>query len=199
MKSDEHATQAAQHPGRADATDAPLEQETPRQGRTRKAPSEAIHCKRFIRRLQTDNVLTALMAFSDRDLQSNLRTWDLACEVYTTEQLAQIFDEMVKSGDYSLGRLAGELMLSFDRLRDPAPDMEFPSVAAACAAVKREAKVRLAKGDYHWVMPNPEQGYLSHRGEGHGWDAMTLALFDRMIEDKLPRALDLRFAGDLGL
>lgn len=199
MKSDEHATQAAQHPGGADATDAPLEQEAPRQGRARKAPSEAIHCKRFIRRLQTDNVLTALMAFSDRDLQSNLRTWDLACELYTAEQLTQIFDELVQSGDYSFGRLTQELMGSFDRLRDPDPDMDYPSVAAACAAVKREASARLAKGDHHWAMLDPETGRSPHRGEGHGWDEMTVALFDRMLDDKLPRALDMRFAGDLGL
>ncbi|MGC3892740.1 hypothetical protein [Pseudomonas urmiensis] len=199
MESDEHATLAAQHPPGMDVADAALEQQAPRQGRTRKAPSEAIHCKRFIRRLQTDNVLTALMAFSDRDLQSDLRTWDLACEVYTNEQLAQIFDELVQSGDYSFGRLTEELMGSFDRLRDPDPDMDYPSVAAACTAVKHEAKARMAKGDHHWARLDPETGRSPHRNEGHGWDAMTVALFDRMLSDKLPRALDMRFAGDLGL
>jgi len=199
MESDEHATQAAQHPGRVDAADAALEKQTPSQGGTRKASSEAIHCKRFIRRLQTDNVLTALMAFSDRDLQADLRTWNLACEVYTTEQLAQIFDELVQSRDYSFGRLTEELMGSFDRLRDPDPDMDYPSVAAACTAVKREAKARMAKGDHHWAMLDPETGRSPHRNEGHGWDAMTVALFDQMLSDKLPRALDMRFAGDLGL
>ncbi|QYX55022.1 hypothetical protein K3F44_12395 [Pseudomonas sp. S07E 245] len=199
MESDEHATLAAQHPSGVDAADAAFEPRALRQGRTRKAPSEAIHCKRFIRRLQTDNVLTALMAFSDRDLQADLRTWDLACEVYTTEQLAQIFDELVQSGDYSFGRLTEELMSSFDRLRDPDPEMHYPSVAAACTAVKREAKARLAKGDHQWARLDPETGRSPHRHEGYGWDAMTVALFDRMISDKLPRALDMRFAGDLGL
>jgi len=199
MESDEYATQAAQHPGGVDVADAALEKQAPRQGRTRKVLSEAIHCKRFIRRLQTDNVLTTLMAFSDRDLQADLRTWDLACEVYTTEQLAQIFDELLQSGDYSFGRLTEELMSSFDRLRDPDPDMDYPSVAAACTAVKREAKARMAKGDHHWGRLDPETGRSPHRNEGHGWDAMTVALFDRMLSDKLPRALDMRFAGDLGL
>lgn len=199
MESDEYVVQGAQHPGGADVADAPLGKKASRQGEGKKALSEAIHCKRFIRRLQTDNVLTALMAFSDRDLQSNLRTWDLACEVYTTDQLAQIFDELVQSGDYSFGRLTEELMGSFDRLRDPNPDMDYPSVAAACAAVKREARARLAKGDHHWANLDPESGRSPHRGEGHGWDAMTVALFDRMLNDRLPRALDLRFAGDLGL
>lgn len=199
MESDKHATQAAQHPGGLDAADAALEKQTPSQGGTRKAPSEEIHCKRFIRRLQTDNVLTALMAFSDRDLQADLRTWNLACEVYTTEQLAKICDELVQSGDYSFGRLTEELMGSFDRFRDPDPDMDYPSVAAACTAVKREAKARMAKGDHHWARLDPETGRSPHRNEGHGWDAMTVALFDRMLSDKLPRALDMRFAGDLGL
>lgn len=199
MESDEHATQAAIHHGGKDAADATLEQQARPKGKTRNAPSEAIHCKRFIRRLQTDNVLTALMAFSDRDLQANLRTWDLACELYTTEQLAQIFDELVQSGDYSFGRLTEELMGSFDRLRDPDPDMDYPSVAAACTAVKREAKARMAKGDHHWARLDPETGRSPYRNEGLGWDAMTVALFDRMLSDKLPRALDMRFAGDLGL
>lgn len=199
MESDEYAMEATQHPGGVDAANAALEQQARPQGRNRKAPSEAIDCKRFIRRLQTDNVLTALMASSDRDLQANLRTWDLACEVYTAEQLAQIFDDLVHSGDYSFGRLTEELMGSFDRLRDPDPDMDYPSVAAACTAVKREAKARMAKGDYHWARLDPQTGRSPHRTEGHGWDAMTVALFDRMLSDKLPRALDMRFAGDLGL
>jgi hypothetical protein len=139
------------------------------------------------------------MAFSDRDLQANLRTWDLACEVYTSEQLAQIFDELVQSGDYSFGRLTEELMSSYDRLRDPDPDMDYPSVAAVCTAVKREARARMAKGEHHWARLDPETGRSPHRNEGHGWGAMTVALSDRMLSDKLPRALDMRFASDLGL
>lgn len=199
MEVDQLGTQAAKRPSGAGVADTLNETRARGQGRSKPAPSEAIHCKRFIRRLQTDNVLTALMANSDRDLQSNLRTWDLACEVYTADQLAQIFDEFVQSGEYSFGRLTEELMRSFDRLRDPDPDMDFPSVAAACAAVKREAKVRLAKGDYHWATPDPDGSYSPHRGEGHGWDAMTVALYDRMLSDELPRAIDMRFAADLGL
>lgn len=199
MEVDEHTRPAAYGSSGAGVADAPVQNKPCRHGKSKPALSEAIHCKRFIRRLQTDNVLTALMVSSDRDLQSNLRTWNLACEVYTADQLAEIFDEFVQTGEYSFRRLTDELMRSIDRLRDPNPEMDFPSVAAACVAVKREAKARLAKGDYHWATPNPDGGYSPHRSEGHGWDAMTVALYDRMLDDKLPRALDMRFAGDLGL
>lgn len=195
----QHTKPAAWSPSGAGVADASTEKKAHRQGKRKSPLSEAIHCKRFIRRLQTDNVLSALMASSDRDLQSNLRIWNLACEVYKADQLAQIFNEFVQSGDYSFRRLTEELMRFFDRLRDPNPDMDFPSVAAARAAVKREAKARLAKGDYHWATPNSDGGYAPHTGEGYGWDAMTVALYDRMLNDKLPRALDMRFAGDLGL
>lgn len=169
-----------------------------RKAEPRVTPGESIHCKRFIRRLQTDNVLTALMFDIDRDTHADYLVWDLASEVYRPEELKQIFDELVQSGLYRLGRLAEELIGSFNRLRDPAPDMDFPSVTAACAAVKQEAKTRLATGDYLWAILDPDTGRSPDR-DGKGWDAMTDALLERMLSDRIPRALDMRFARDLGL
>lgn len=169
-----------------------------RRAKPRAIPGESIHCKRFIRRLQTDNVLTALMFDIDRDTQADYLVWDLASEVYSPERLKRIFDELVQSGLYPMGRLAEELVGSFNRLRDPAPDMDFPSVAAACAAVKQEAKTRLAKGDYLWATLDLDTGRSSDR-DRKGWDAMTDALLERMLIDRIPRALDMRFARDLGL
>ncbi|MCF5721855.1 hypothetical protein [Pseudomonas syringae] len=169
-----------------------------RTAKPRAIPGESIHCKRFIRLLQTDNVLTALMFEIGRDTHADYLVWDLASEVYSPEKLKQIFDELVQSGLYPLGRLAEELMRSFNRLRDPAPDMSFPSVAAACAAVKQQAKTRLAKGDYLWAILDPNTGRSPDR-DGKGWDAMTDALLERMLSDRIPRALDMRFGRDLGL
>ncbi|GFZ74375.1 hypothetical protein PSE10C_51170 [Pseudomonas amygdali pv. eriobotryae] len=169
-----------------------------RKGKPRVTLGESIHCKRFIRRLQTGNVLTALMFDIDRDTHADYQVWDLASEVYGPEELKQIFDELVQSGLYRLGRLAEELIGSFNRLRDPAPDMDFPSVAAACAAVKQEAKTRLTKGDYLWAILDPDTGRSPDR-DGKGWAAMTDALLERMLSDRIPRALDMRFGRDLGL
>jgi hypothetical protein len=169
-----------------------------RKGNSRAVPGESIDCKRFIRSLQTDNVLTALMFDTDRDSHADYLIWDLACEVYRADQLKQIFDELVQSGLYPLGKLAEELIWSFNRLRDPAPDMDFPAVAAACAAVKQEAKARLAKGDYLWAKPDSDTGRSPDR-DGKGWEAMTDALFEKMLSDRIPKALDMRFARDLGL
>lgn len=177
----------------------PVENKAARTKKKRWIPSEAIHCKRVIRRLQTDNVLTALMVYGKRELQVDLKIWDLGCEVYTAAQLMQFFDEQLRSGTYSLRRLASELMNSFDRLRDPVPDMDYPSIYAACNAVKREAKARMAQGDYQWAAPDPVMGYWRNPRDGHGWAKMTDALTDRMLIDRIPTAIDMRFASDLGL
>lgn len=166
--------------------------------KARSIPGESIHLKRFIRRLQTDNVLTALTFDIDRDTYADWRVWDLACEVYSADQLKMIFERLIESGRYSMGRLAEEMVDSFDRLRDPAPDMDFPSVSAACAAVKREAKARLAKDDYLWAVLDPNTGRSPDR-DGFGWTAMTDALLEQMITDRSSKALDMRFARDLGL
>lgn len=169
-----------------------------RKRKTRAAPGESIHCKRFIRKLQTDNVLTALMFDADRDMHADYRVWDLACEVYSDDQLKKIFGNLVAAEQFSMGRLAEELSSSIDVRRDPAPDMDFPSVAAACAAVKQVAKARLAKGDYLWALLDPNTGRSTDR-EGNGWPAMTDALLERMLSDRIPKALNMRFARDLGL
>ncbi len=169
-----------------------------RKAKPRTMQGESIHCKRFIRGLQTDNVLTALMFDIERDTHADYLVWDLASEVYSPNKLKQIFDELVQSGLYPLGILAEELIGSFNRLRDPAPDMDFPSVAAACAAVKQEAKTRLAKGDYLWASLDPGTGRSPDR-DGKGWAAMTDALLEHMLSDRIPRALDMRFGRDLGL
>lgn len=209
MKSDEHATQSHQEAsirsdtfaevsGLSALNDHASDQGGVPKRKTRAVPGESIHCKRFIRQLQTDNVLTALMFDFDRDTHADLRIWSLACEVYSADQLRKIFHAFLRSGTYSMGRLAEELFESFDRIRDPAPDMDFPSVAAACAAVKGEAKARLAVGDYHWALLDHNTGRSPDR-DGKGWDSMTDDLFERMESDQISRARDMRFARDLGL
>jgi hypothetical protein len=209
MKYDEHATQNNQdvrvrgdtsvEDSRPSAlSDLSGDQSGKPKRKARAVPGESIHCKRFIRQLQTDNVLTALMFNIDRDTHADLQIWSLACEVYSADELRKIFDVFVRSGIYSMGRLVEELMNSFDRLRDPAPDMDFPSVAAACAAVKGEAKARLAVGDYHWAVLDRNTGRSPDR-EGKGWDTMTDALLEKMESDQISRARDMRFARDLGL
>lgn len=206
MQSDDDSTQ--QHHGldggltSAGQPAKPVNLKTGRAGvgkrNTRSIPGESIHLKRFIRRLQTDNVLTALMFDIDRDTYADLLVWDLAYEVYSADQLRMFFDELIESGQYSMGRLAEELVASFDRLRDPAPDMNYPSVAAACVAVKRAAKVCLVNGDYLWAKLDPNTGRSPHR-DGHGWPAMTDALLEKMIDDRISKAMDMRFARDLGV
>ncbi len=169
-----------------------------RVSRKRATPGESIHLKRFIRRLGTDNVFAALMFDSDRDDHADFLVWELACEVYSADQLAAIFEELVASGGYSMGRLVEELESSYDGLRDPSADIHFPSVAAASAAVKREAKARLVVGDYHWAILDPMTGRSPERN-GCGWANMTDELLERMISDRNSKAIDMRFARDLGL
>jgi len=169
-----------------------------RKRKTRGTPGESIHCERIIRKLQTDNVLTALMFDADRDTHADYRVWDLACEVYSDDQLKEFFDNLIASEQLSLGRLAEELSRSFNVRRDPAPDMDFPSVAAARDAVRQVARARLAKGDYLWAVLDPNTGRSPDR-DGKGWPAMTDGLLGRMLSDRIPKALDMRFARDLGL
>ncbi|BBI43209.1 hypothetical protein [Pseudomonas syringae] len=210
MQSDEHSTQLEPNAKagcdgvtspRADRSSASSNQPSEGGGRKRKAraaPGESIHCKRFIRKLQTDNVLNALMFDTDRDSHADHRVWDLGCEVYSDDQLKKIFEELIASEQFSLGRLAEELSRSFNVRRDPAPDMDFPTVAAARDAVRQVARARLAKGDYLWAVLDPNTGRSPDR-DGKGWPAMTDALLERMLSEHVSKALDMRFARDLGL